>query len=89
MGMKIPLSHVPVGDCFMQGRTMRKKVDDGKVLSIGAKGRTSTRKVKGDPEVEVRSCDLKFLGAGLRRHPEAIIQIGDGNILKRGPDSGR
>lgn len=80
--MKIHLSQIPVGDCFLQGRTVRKKVDDGKALSIGARGRTSTRKVKGDPEVEILTCPLKFLGAGMRKHPEAIIQIGDGNILK-------
>lgn len=80
--MKIPLSQVPVGDCFIQGRKMRKKVADGKALSISGRGRQTTRSVKGDPMVEQRGCELKFLGAGMRKHPETLIQIGDGNILK-------
>lgn len=81
--MKIPLSQLPVFSCFMQGRKERKKVDDGKILTIGARGRTSTRTVKKDPEVEQIPCSLRYLGAGQRRHPESIIQIGDGNILKK------
>jgi hypothetical protein len=81
--MLIRLSQLPVFSCFMQGKKERKKVDDGKVLTINGKGRSSTRAVKRDPEVEQISCSLRYLGAGQRRHPETIIQIGDGNLLKR------
>lgn len=81
--MLIRLSQLPVFSCFMQGKKERKKVDDGKVLTIGAKGRSNTRALKTDPEVEQTPCSLRYLGAGQRRHPETIIQIGDGNLLKR------
>lgn len=80
--MKLPLSQIPVGNCFLQGKKERKKVGDGKVASIGGKGRVSTRGVKGDPEVEQTPCSLRFLGVGLRRHPDAVVEIGEGNILR-------
>lgn len=80
--MRIPISQIPVGGCFLQGKKVRKKVGDDKIASIGLGGRVSTRKTKTDSEVEQMTCPLKFLGVGLRRHPDAIVEIGDGNILK-------
>lgn len=80
--MKLPLSQIPIGACFFQGKKLRKKVGDDKALSIGTGGRVSTRKVKSDPEVEQTTCPLRFLGVGLRRHPDLIVEIGDGNLLK-------
>lgn len=81
--MKVRTSEVPVGNCFLQGRVTRKKTDDDKALSVKPSGKVSTRKIKGDPEVEMVSCPLSMLGLGMRRHPETIVQIGDGNPLRR------
>lgn len=80
--MKVPLSQVPIGACFLQGKKLRKKVGDDKAATLGLGGRVSTRKVKIDQDVERTKCPLRFLGVGLRRHPDAIVEIGDGNILK-------
>lgn len=81
--MKIRTSEVPVQSCFMQGRTLRKKVADDKASTRSAMGKVSTKKIKGDPEVDLVSCPLSMLGVGMRRHPETIVQIGDGNPLPR------
>lgn len=80
--MKLHLSGLPEMTCFLgkKGKT-EKKVGDGRVASVGPKGRVRYRKVKGDPEVEQVACPLKLFGVGYRRHPEMVIQIGDGNIL--------
>lgn len=80
--MKVRLSEVPVGSCFQHGKGTKKKIGDGKTASVGLGGRVKTRAIKGDPEVEPVACPLKYLGVGLRRHPEGVIEIGDGNILK-------
>lgn len=81
--MKIPLSHIPVGGCFLQGKKIRKKVGDDRVASFGLGGRVKTRKTTANPDVEQASCPLRFLAVGLRRHPDVIVEIGDGDILKR------
>lgn len=81
--MKIRTSEVPVQSCFLQGRTLRKKVADDRAATRSVSGKVSTKKIKGDPEVELVSCPLGMLGVGMRRHPEAIVQIGDGNPLRR------
>lgn len=83
--MKIRLSEVPVGSCFLGKKDkIFKRLEDGKAASINPAGRVSTKKTSGDPEVEmIEACPLKFLGVGLRRHPDLVVEIGDGNILKK------
>lgn len=82
--MKIKLSGLPIMSCFVgKNGEMRKKVGDKKVLKVNeSTGRVSTRKVKTDPEVEPVPCSIRYLGAGGRMHPDMLIQIGDGNLLK-------
>lgn len=80
--MKLRISEIPIFSCFLQGRKTKKKVDDDRVLSV-KNGKVSTRKQKGDPEVELTTCPLEMLGLGQSRHPETLIQIGDGNPLRR------
>ena len=83
--MKIRLSEVWAGSCFFGKKDkIFKKLEDGKTVTISGAGRVSTKKIKGDPEVETMdACPLKFLGVGLRRHPDLVVEIGDGNILKK------
>jgi len=84
--MKIQLSGVPVGSCYLHGKKseIRKKLEDGRSASINGRGKVRYGKPKGDPEVEmIEACPLRYLGVGLRRHPDAVVEIGDGNILKR------
>lgn len=86
--MLIPLSQIPVGSCFLQGRKLRKKIgDDNKVATFGKGRRVNTHKTKGDPQVEQTTCPLRMLAVGLRRHPDVIVEIGDGNLLN-GPTGG-
>jgi len=82
--MKIRLSEIIEGSCFI-GRNNRemKKTDDGRIASISPAGRVTIKKAKGNPEVEQQICSLKYLGVGLRRHPDLVVEIGDGNILKK------
>lgn len=80
--MKVRVSEIAVGNCFIQGKKEKKKVGDDKCSTVAMNGRVSTRTIKGDPEVEYTTCSLKYLAVGLRRHPEAVVQIGDGNLLK-------
>lgn len=61
---------------------MKKKTSEDKATEVKKNGRVSTRKVKGDPDVKPVDCPLKFLGVGLRRHPDQIVEIGDGNITR-------
>lgn len=79
--MKVRLGEVMAGSCFLQGKKLKKMTDDGRVLSVKNK-KVSTRRVKGDPEVELTSCPLEMLGLGMPRHPETIVEIGDGNPLR-------
>lgn len=82
--MRVRFTEIPVGSCCTLGKNgeVKKKVGEHKTLYIKDNGKVSTRKVKGDPEVEPTNCPLRYLGAGLRKHPEVLIQIGDGNILE-------
>jgi hypothetical protein len=84
--MKVHLSGVPVGSCYLHGRgvDVKKKLGDGRSVIVTEAGKTRYRKLKGDPQVEmIEACPLRYLGVGLRRHPDAIVEIGDGNILKK------
>lgn len=76
--MKTRFSELSVGSCFMQGKRFKKKASDGRVITISAAGRVRTKNQKGDPEVQPSSCPLKFIGVGLRRTPDTIIEVGDG-----------
>ena len=80
MRLKVKLSELPAGSCFVNGRkkTVRKKLADGRVVVVGKGGRVRTRDVKGNPTVSPTSCPLKYIGVGLRRHKETVVEIGDG-----------
>lgn len=84
MQIKMKLSDIPVQSCFIDKKgEMKKKVGDGKIATVRERdGRVKTRKVKGNPEVEPTPCSIRYFGVGLRRHPEQLVQIGDGNLLK-------
>lgn len=81
MGNKVKLSGVQAGQCFTQGRgrTVKKKAHDGRVVTINKKnGRVRLSTPKGDPTVQAMdSCPLNFIGVGMR-HPESVVEIGDG-----------
>jgi hypothetical protein len=82
--VKVKLSGLPVGSCFVakNGET-KKKVGEKKVAKVNElSGRVSMRKTKSDPEVEPAPCPLRYLGVGNRMHPDMLIQIGDGNPNK-------
>ncbi len=78
--MKMKFSDLPAGSCFTtkRGRTVRKKVDGSKVVTVTKKGHVRTRAQKGDPTVATKGCPITFLGVGLRRHPEEVVEIGVG-----------
>lgn len=80
--MKIRVSDVPPLSCFFQGKKLRKKLEDGKIATV-TKGKVRSRFPKGDPEVELTGCPLEMLGIGMKNHPETLVQIGDGNPLRR------
>lgn len=80
--MKVRLGEVMAGSCFFHGKKLKKMTEDGRVLSVKGK-KVSTRRAKGDPEVELTSCPLEMLGLGMPRHPETIVEIGDGNPLRK------
>jgi len=81
--MKVKLSNIQVGTCFTDAKgNERKKVGERKVASVSLSGRVKMRKVKSDPEVEPSPCSLRLFGVGLRRHPDVIVEVGDGNPLK-------
>jgi hypothetical protein len=82
--MKIKLSGIPIGTCYIaKNGDMKKKVADRKIASVKLSGRVNMRKVKGDPEVEPTPCSLRLFGVGLRRHPDVMVEVGDGNLLKK------
>lgn len=83
--MKLKFTDLPIGSCFMSGKNgnLRKKVDDRKIAIVKDSGKVSNRKVKGDPDVEPTACPVRYLGVGLRRHPAQVVEIGDGDLLKR------
>lgn len=83
--MILRLSEVPVNSCYTSGKSKKilKKVEGGKVGYVGLSGRVSMRSAKGDPDVNlIEACPLKYLGIGLRRHPDMVVEIGDGNIFR-------
>lgn len=83
--MKIKLSDLPIGSCFIKGKgKVMKKVADGKVASTGKNGKARTRSQKGDPYVEQKGCTLHLIGIGMRRHPDEVVEIGDGRPRVRG-----
>lgn len=83
--MKIKLSELPIGSCFTRGKgKVQKKVGEGKVASAGMRGKAKTRTQKGDPLVEQRGCTLHLIGIGMRRHPDEVVEIGDGRPRVRG-----
>jgi hypothetical protein len=76
--VKKRLSELLPGSCFKQGRTLKKKLPDGRVVSVSPKGKVRFAVPKGDPVVSSVSCDLKMLGLGLRKHPELMVEMGNG-----------
>jgi hypothetical protein len=80
--MKVRVSEVPVFSCFLQGKSTKKKVSDDRASTI-KRGRVRTGKIKGDPEVTHVSCPLEMLGIGMPRHPETVVEIGDGNPFRK------
>lgn len=80
--MKIRVSEIQIGSCFFMGKKEMKRAEDGRIITITPAKRTKYPKVNEDKEVETTICSLKFLGVGMRRHPDLVVEIGDGNILK-------
>lgn len=76
--MKVTLSELPVGSCFLQGKgkTIKKKIEGEKTATVAMNGRVKTRKVRGNPQVEPVPCTLRLFGVGLRRHPDQVVEIG-------------
>jgi hypothetical protein len=76
-----------IGSCFLdrRGKTRKKVADHRTSIVREDNGRVSTRKQKGDPTVDSVTCPLRFLAVGLRRHPDQVVEMGHGNILKRRP----
>jgi hypothetical protein len=81
--MKVTFGELPIGSCFIRGGKTRKKIAEARAASVGGNGRVRTRAVKGDPAVVPAPCPLRYLGVGLRHNPEQVVEIGDGNILRR------
>lgn len=79
--MKVRLSEIPAGTCFLQGKKTKKKVEGDRIATMNGK-RVKYRKQRGDPAVQPVPCPLRYFGVGLRRHPEHVVEIGDGNLLK-------
>ena len=85
--MKVKLSELAPGSCFLRGRKrlkLEKKVEGDRIASRGKGGRIRTRPVRGDPEVESVSCPLWAIGVGMRHHPDEVVEIGDGRPRTRG-----
>jgi len=76
--VKTRFSELSAGSCFTHGKRVKKKTSDGRVITISAAGRVRTKAQKGDPEVQPSSCPLRFIGVGMKRHPDTIIEVGDG-----------
>jgi hypothetical protein len=82
--MKIKLSDLRVQSCFIDKKgEMKKKIGDRKVATVKSDGRVKTRKVTGNPDVEETPCSIRLFGVGLRRHPDMIVEVGDGDLLKK------
>jgi len=76
--VKARLSDLQPGDCFKQGKTLKKKLSDGNVVWATPKGKVRIVAPKGDPVVSSASCDLHLIGLGHRKHPEMMIEMGNG-----------
>lgn len=85
--MIVNLSELPVGSCFRQGKAIKKKIEGEKTATVAMNGRVKTRKVRGNPQVEPVPCTLRLFGVGLRRHPDQVVEIGHGNLLKKRDES--
>jgi len=72
------LSDLPPGSCFKQGKSLKKKLPDGRVVSVNPKGRVRITTPKSDPVVNSTQCELPILGVGLRKHPELMVEMGNG-----------
>ncbi len=83
--MKMNFSELSAGSCFQRGKRggVRKKLEDGRALTISRKGKKRIRPVKGDPAIDSVSCPLTFLGEGLRKAPGSIIEIGSREMQRR------
>ena len=78
--MKMDFYELPVGSCFTSGRSkgIKKKVGDDRIATVSKKGRVRTRAVKGNPKVQSSGCPIKYIGVGMRKHPDVVVEIGDG-----------
>lgn len=85
--MKVKLSELPELSCFTtkngKGKKFKKAVD-GRVISKGKGGKARIRTPKGDPEVEQAACPLDMIGLGMRKHPDEVVEIGNGRPRVRG-----
>jgi hypothetical protein len=82
--MKISFKELLIGSCFLDAKgEMKKKVSEVKASQVKDDGKVKTRKVKESAAVEPSPCELKYLGVGLRRHPDLVVEIGDGNPFKK------
>ena len=84
--MKMRFGELLAGSCFQRGKRggVRKKLPDGRVLTISKNGKKRVRALKGDPVIDAVSCPLSFLGAGLgRKAPGSIIEIGSREAQRR------
>lgn len=85
--MKMFFRDLLLQSCFIDKKgAIKKKVDDNKAIFVKeGGGKPKKSKVKSEAEVEPTICELRYLGVGLPRvHPEAVIEIGDGNPYKKG-----
>lgn len=79
MRVRLKLSEVPPGLCYADGPKggTRKKLGDGRLVSIGKDRRVRYRKpTSSDPTVSIVPCPLRYLGVGLRNNPENVVEIG-------------
>lgn len=85
MKIKLRLSELPEGSCFLKGRgkTVHKKSRNGRTVSVGKGGRIRARAERRDPFVRpLSSCPLNLIGVDMVKHPESVIEIGDGRPRK-------
>ena len=75
---KVRLSELNPGTCFKHGKTEKKKLGDGRVVSVGTNRKPRYSTPKNDPLVSVVSCNLSLIGTGLRKHPEYMVEMGSG-----------
>jgi hypothetical protein len=74
--IRTKLSGVVPGQCYLRGRALRKKLGDGRSAEVGRDQRVRVHAERGDPEVSVVPCPLKYVGVGLRGHPEKVVEMG-------------